>query len=185
MISSAGRPAGTTPDAYEARFPADILEVTAVRLVAATIPYPAALRVPGAFVVLRVGDMEATVSNDNVLNRAFAAIPCLDDVHSCMPVSYAPVRPIRRLGRMRLSIVDAAGAPVDFAGADHILQFDIEHRDSSQSTGMIVPVIEAAQDAVEDPPPGPALDDLQPAVDPFAALGAELSELLKAGDKGR
>lgn len=180
VISSAGRPAGTTPAAYEARFPADLLEVTAVRLVNATIPYPAPLLVPGAFVVLRVSDMEATVSNDDVLNRAFAALPCIDDVHNCMPVSYTPVRPIRRLGRMRISIVDKAGEPVDFLGADHILQFDIEHGDSSQATGMIVPVIEATQ-APEDPPA--ATDEIQPAVDPFAALGAELTELLKAGDK--
>jgi len=181
VVSSAGRPAGTSPDAYDAVFPFAIPEVTAVSLVAATVPYPPSLLHPGAYVVLRVADMEVTVSNDNVLDRCFVALPCTDSMQKILPTAYSPARPMRRLQRMRVSFVDATGAPVDFAGADHILQFDVEHDDAAPSPGLIAPTIEARSVETVDPPAAETTPP-QPA-DAYSGLGAELSELLREGQK--
>jgi hypothetical protein len=124
VASSAGRTSGTI-DRYDAVLPWEIKGVTSVSLVAATIPYPERLLNSGAYVVLRIADMEVTASNDGVLDRCFVALPCVDNIQKILPTTYCPPRPIRKLAKLRISFVDAAGGPVDLG--EHILQFDVEH----------------------------------------------------------
>lgn len=179
VVSSAARAVGSAA-AYDADLPSEIRDVHAVTLMAVTIPYPAALLVPGAYVVLRIDGMEVTASNDDVINRAFVVLPCLDKIEKILPTTYTPVRPVRRLARLRVSFVDAAGALVDFQGAEHILQFDVQHGDAGPASGLMVPVLPAANsaDAPVDPPPGPAVPE--PAGD-APDFGTELDALLQEG----
>jgi hypothetical protein len=149
VASSAGRTGGEI-HSYDANLPWEIRGVTSVSLVAATIPYPPALLVPGAYAVLRIDGMEVTSSNDGVLDRCFVALPCVDNIQKVLPTTYYPSRPLRRLARFRVSLVDQAGAPIDFLGQEHILQFDVEH------VGHVEPVpdrIASSLGDMVDPPP--------------------------------
>jgi hypothetical protein len=152
VASSAGRTGGEI-NSYDANLPWEIRGVTSISLVAATIPYPPALLVPGAYAVLRIDGMEVTSSNDGVLDRCFVALPCVDNIQKVLPTTYYPSRPLRRLGRFRVSLVDQLGVPIDFLGQEHILQFDVEH------VGHVDKVASSLGDIVDPPPaagpPGP------------------------------
>ena len=179
VVSSAARLSGTI-DSYDAIFPWEIRGVISVSLVSATIPYPEQFLVSGAYVILRIDGMEVSMSNDDVLDRCFVAIPCVDNIQKILPTTYSPVTPISRLFKMRVSFVDATGTAVDFGagpGTDHILQFDIEH------TGHVLPIPKDAVNAV-------AIMDAvstESDADPYPFDGAdgtsELAMLIKEGDR--
>ena len=95
VVSSAARLSGTI-DSYDAIFPWEIRGVISVSLVSATIPYPEQFLVSGAYVILRIDGMEVSMSNDDVLDRCFVAIPCVDNIQKILPIISAAAR--RRFG---------------------------------------------------------------------------------------
>ncbi len=74
----------------------------------------------------------------------------------------------------------ADGAPVDFLGAEHVLQFDVTHDTPAPSA----PIVEAPFMLQELQEP----DELDGPPGVFADMGADLAELLRQGafqDGGR
>ena len=168
VIGSASRASGTT-DNYVATVSTVLKGVLAVSLVSATVPWPEYLLNPGTYVVVRIDGMEVTTSNDNVLDRSFVALPCLDRIEKILPTTYRPVCPIPKLTQLRVSFVDSAGAPVAFV-SDHILQFDVTV--TGDLPGNTLPPLEP-----DDPVPVPS-DNRDWSL---AEMSTELAELLQGG----
>ena len=89
-------------------------------------PFPVDLR-PDKAIILRIDNMEATTSNDQVIDRTFAVLPT-SHLHKCLPVCYRPPTDyIGKLELMKISFLRMDGTPYNFLNQENYLQFEFEH----------------------------------------------------------
>jgi len=84
---------------------------------------------PNNTIIMNIDTMPVKVSNNNVLNKAFAVLPpqlnnvLTSDIYS-IKKSFNP--PMGRIDKLRIRFQDVNGQPYDFQNRDHLLEFAFE-----------------------------------------------------------
>lgn len=84
---------------------------------------------PNNTVIINIDTMPVKVSNNNVLNKAFAVLP--HHLHNALTSDTYSIKktfnpPMGRIDKLRIRFQDINGNPYDFQNRDHILEFTFE-----------------------------------------------------------